>query len=76
MQQNEQLYMLSDGFMDQFGGEKSEKYNVNRFEKLLLTLDKKTMSDQKNIVENELKQWQGENSQTDDILVIGLRFGN
>lgn len=68
------IYMLSDGYVDQFGGPKNSKFNTNRFKEMILNNYQKDMSEQKEIVRKTLLDWQGDQRQIDDILVIGLRL--
>ncbi len=68
------IYMFSDGFSDQFGGEKGRKLKTVRFQELLLAVCDKPMSQQKALLENFLEEWKGNIEQLDDILVIGLRL--
>jgi CheY-like chemotaxis protein/serine phosphatase RsbU (regulator of sigma subunit) len=69
------IYMFSDGYVDQFGGEKKQKYLLKRFRELLLNIHLKPMMEQKSIVEQEYNDWRGELTQVDDVLVVGFRFG-
>ncbi len=68
------LYLLSDGYQDQFGGENGEKFNTNRFKDVLLSCENQPVKDQEKIMEDALKKWQSDNEQTDDILVMGISF--
>jgi serine phosphatase RsbU (regulator of sigma subunit) len=68
------LYLFTDGFADQFGGEFRKKYYYHNFKKLLLDNCTKSMEDQQFSLEEALKDWQGYNKQLDDILVIGIRI--
>jgi serine phosphatase RsbU (regulator of sigma subunit) len=76
IESNESLYLMSDGVMDQFGGEQNEKFNLTRLEELLLSVAKKPMLIQKSLIEKALLNWQGSQPQTDDMLLIGLSFNN
>ncbi|MBI9068613.1 MAG: serine/threonine-protein phosphatase [Salinivirgaceae bacterium] len=68
------LYVFSDGFVDQFGGEKNEKFKKKRFKELLLSVVHLPMLEQKEILENTLKNWMDDTyDQIDDITVIGVR---
>lgn len=69
-----QLYMLSDGFMDQFGGGTSEKYNLKRFKELLLKCESKSISAQESMFDLSFNEWKENEEQTDDILVIGINL--
>ena len=66
-------YIFSDGFQDQFGGDDDKKYLKKRFREFLFSIHHFPMEEQKKLLLNELKSWQGEQSQTDDVLVIGVR---
>jgi len=70
------FYMFSDGYADQFGGEKDkpEKFMVKRFKELLLKNHKLPMQEQKEILDTKITKWKGEMKQTDDILVIGFKL--
>jgi serine phosphatase RsbU (regulator of sigma subunit)/Tfp pilus assembly protein PilF len=67
------FYIFSDGFMDQIGGENDHRFSSDRFKKLLLEIYDQPLYEQKEILEKTLKDWMGTQSQTDDILVIGVR---
>jgi serine phosphatase RsbU (regulator of sigma subunit) len=68
------LYLFSDGYQDQFGGEHDRKYFVHRFYWLLLEIHRLPMLKQKEALEKNLKDWMGDNIQTDDITVMGIRL--
>jgi serine phosphatase RsbU (regulator of sigma subunit) len=68
------IYLFSDGYEDQFGGEANRKFMTKSFQELLLKISPKKMSEQKTILKQTLNDWMGTNNQTDDILVVGLRI--
>jgi len=70
------LYLFSDGYADQFGGELNKKYMLSRFRNLLLRVSELTIKEQKAALEQELSNWQGQESQTDDILIVGIRISD
>jgi DNA-binding response OmpR family regulator len=72
--ENDMIYLFSDGFMDQFGGEMSKRFQLNRFKELLFDNHKLPLNQQKEVLLSTLYEWRGKGEQTDDILVIGLRF--
>ena len=73
---NSYIYSFSDGYQDQFGGEKDRKFMVPNMKKLLLKIHKKTMEEQKAILDITIEDWKktGGAKQTDDILVIGMNI--
>jgi serine phosphatase RsbU (regulator of sigma subunit)/ligand-binding sensor domain-containing protein len=68
------FYMFSDGYVDQFGGEKGKKFMSKKFKQLILENHTKSMTDQKTLLDNTIEAWKGEQEQVDDILVIGFRI--
>jgi serine phosphatase RsbU (regulator of sigma subunit)/tetratricopeptide (TPR) repeat protein len=68
------LYLLSDGFIDQFGGDESKKYNRKSFEILLQDLSQKPFQNHSNIIKGTFLNWKGDNKQIDDVLVLGIQF--
>lgn len=69
-----QLYLITDGFPDQFGGPKNKKYKYSNLKELLLTIHQQPFSQQKIILEKEFHQWKGELEQTDDVCIIGIKL--
>ena len=67
------LYIFSDGYSDQFGGEEDRKYLSGRFKKFLNGISHLSMSDQLERLTSEFDSWKGNSPQTDDILIIGLK---
>lgn len=68
------IYIFTDGYVDQFGGDKGKKFMTKRFQNLLLSIQTQTMAEQYKSVENALDNWKGDLEQVDDILVIGIRI--
>ncbi len=68
------LYLLSDGFTDQFGGPDNKKFNNKRFKQLLLDIQSLSMDEQKDAIDKALLDWKGNQDQIDDILIIGMKF--
>ena len=74
LEKGDTIYLFSDGYPDQFGGKKDKKFMMKNFKKLLLSIQDKTMNEQKTILETTMAEWKGDTEQVDDILVIGVRF--
>lgn len=68
------VYIFSDGFVDQFGGDKGKKFMSKNFKRLLLSICAKPMKTQGEILDKTIKEWRGEIDQIDDILVMGFRI--
>jgi serine phosphatase RsbU (regulator of sigma subunit)/Tfp pilus assembly protein PilF len=76
---NDIIYLISDGFTDQFGGPENKKYMSHRFRELLLSISDKPMDQQNILLEKNLDEWINFNNkkhdQTDDITILGLKIG-
>ncbi len=68
------VYIFSDGFQDQFGGEKGKKLKLAPFLKLLQETSINGMEKQKQILYNFFNKWKGAEPQLDDVVVIGIKF--
>jgi serine phosphatase RsbU (regulator of sigma subunit) len=68
------IYMFSDGYTDQFGGDFNKKFMRKRFISLLQSIQDFNMNDQQMQIELEHRLWKGACEQTDDITVMGLKL--
>ncbi len=68
------FYIFSDGYVDQFGGPEGKKIKLKRFQEIILENYKKPMDEQKQILDKIFIDWQGDQEQIDDVLVIGVRI--
>lgn len=71
---NDCLYMFSDGYADQFGGDKGKKFMVKRFHDNLVAIHHLDMKEQHKQLENRFSSWKGDFEQVDDVLVIGVKL--
>lgn len=75
VQKGDCLYMTSDGYPDQFGGENGKKFKLKQFKDLLVEIHALPMDEQKEVLRKTIIEWMGEeNEQIDDICVIGVRL--
>jgi serine phosphatase RsbU (regulator of sigma subunit)/ligand-binding sensor domain-containing protein len=74
VKKNDLIYMFSDGFIDQFGGEYGRKFLSKNFKALLTEISGMPLIEQKNILYETLKLWKGNRDQLDDVLVVGLKI--
>jgi tetratricopeptide (TPR) repeat protein len=68
------LYIFSDGYKDQFGGEKGKKFKTANFKKLLLDIQAQNMNQQKETITKVFNDWKGMLDQIDDVCIIGVRI--
>jgi len=69
----DQIYLFSDGYRDQFGGQYGKKFMTKRMVKLLKFIHKKPLESQQKIMSEVFYEWKGNKEQVDDILVFGIR---
>lgn len=74
LEQGDSIYLFSDGYVDQFGGDLGKKFMTKKFRELLLSIQHLSMNEQKEYLLNTLIKWQGKHDQVDDILVIGIKI--
>ncbi|MES2762661.1 MAG: SpoIIE family protein phosphatase [Bacteroidota bacterium] len=70
----QRIYLSSDGYISQFGGEKGKKFMKSQFIKTLKDVQTQSMDEQKEIFLNTLVEWMGNNEQVDDIMVVGIEL--
>ncbi len=68
------LYLFSDGYADQFGGEKGKKLKYKKLREIILENAHLPMKAQKQVLEDTFEKWKGPLDQIDDILVMGIRI--
>jgi serine phosphatase RsbU (regulator of sigma subunit) len=67
------IYLSSDGYMDQIGGTKKQRFMKKRFTALLKEVHRHDFSTQKKNVEMAFNEWKGNYTQVDDVLVWGIK---
>ncbi|MBR4271282.1 MAG: serine/threonine-protein phosphatase [Bacteroidales bacterium] len=75
-QPGDYVYMFSDGYADQFGGEIGKKMSYKRFKGVLTDICKRTLvaSEQEKMLADFLDEWRAEFMQMDDVLVGGYKM--
>lgn len=74
LKEGDTIYVFSDGYADQFGGQNNKKMKSSRFKEILLENYPKLMIDQKDVLKHLFEDWKGDYEQIDDVCVIGYRF--
>jgi serine phosphatase RsbU (regulator of sigma subunit) len=74
LDRGDRIYIFSDGFADQFGGEKGKKFKAKNFKKLLISIQEKPIDEQGVLLEESFEGWKGNLEQLDDVCVIGVRL--
>jgi len=73
LKEQDSFYIFSDGYVDQYGGEKRKKFKTRNFKKLLLSVQPESMENQKKLIEETFDSWRGSHEQIDDVCVFGVR---
>ena len=73
LEKNDLVYLFSDGYADQFGGNKGKKFKYKQTKDILIENQELSMSNQRSILETKFYDWKGKLEQVDDVLVIGIR---
>lgn len=73
LENGDSIYSFTDGYPDQFGGEKGKKFMYGKFKNLLIEISSKPMDEQKKILIQTFNDWKGDLEQVDDICIIGVR---
>jgi PAS domain S-box-containing protein len=71
---NDTIYLFTDGYADQFGGEKGKKFKYKQLEELLVANSSKELEEQKQILLNTFDAWKGDLEQVDDVTIIGIKL--
>jgi serine phosphatase RsbU (regulator of sigma subunit) len=68
------VYIFTDGYVDQIGGPERKTFRTKRLKELLLEISSLIMCEQRSVLEEKIREWQGELDQTDDVLVVGIKI--
>jgi len=68
------IYLSSDGYVDQFGGEGDRKFKSKRLKNILLSIQGKSMFEQKETLVQEFQNWKGKKEQIDDATILGIKL--
>lgn len=72
--EGDSIYLFTDGYADQFGGEKGKKFKYKQFSELLLNNVQASMTEQQQLAQQAFTNWTGELEQVDDVTLIGIRL--
>ncbi len=71
---NDIIYLFTDGYADQFGGEKGKKLKYKVFKKLLMLNSKDDMNNQQKSLNKFFNEWKGKMEQVDDVCTLGVKI--
>ncbi len=73
-EENDCLFMFTDGYPDQFGGPKNKKFKTKTLKEMLIEGSSENMTTQKENINFRFNEWMGDSDQVDDILIMGIKF--
>jgi len=73
LEKGDLVYLFTDGYADQFGGDKGKKFKYKKLQELLLEHHTKPVEEQRAILDATIEEWRSGLEQVDDILVVGIR---
>lgn len=74
LQKGDTIYIFTDGYADQVGGEKGKKIMTKKFKEMLVSIQHLEMEEQEKELDRMFNDWKGSLEQVDDVLVIGIRI--
>lgn len=74
LQKDDQLYLFSDGYVDQFGGAEGKKFKHRRLKKMLIDISNSPMFKQYQILHETFYDWKEDLDQIDDVSFIGFKY--
>lgn len=73
-QENDIIFLFTDGLPDQTGGPEGKKMMVRNFKQFLESTTMENMDDVKSQLHEFYMSWKGDIKQIDDILILGIKF--
>ena len=72
--ENDKIYLLTDGYQDQYGGKLDRRIKTKGVYNILKTISHLPLKKQKNILEEYYNNWKGNNIQIDDVTILGINW--
>jgi serine phosphatase RsbU (regulator of sigma subunit)/ligand-binding sensor domain-containing protein len=73
LREGDTVYLFTDGYCDQFGGQGAKKMKISRLRTLIDDMVSLPMEQQNTQIKDFFAEWKGDNEQVDDVLFMGLR---
>ncbi|MBW7868906.1 MAG: SpoIIE family protein phosphatase [Brumimicrobium sp.] len=74
LEKGDSIYIFTDGYQDQFGGEKGKKFKAKNMRELIFSLQNQPMDNQREAIDTAFEEWKMDHEQVDDVCVIGVRI--
>lgn len=74
VRKEDSLYIFTDGFQDQFGGDRGKKFMASKMKKMMLEFQNLPIHEQKELLDHRFEDYRGDHEQIDDVCVIGIKI--
>lgn len=74
LQKNDLVYLITDGYADQFGGPEGKKFRSKQLRETLIRLHSLPMAEQRRRLDDTFEAWKGTLDQVDDVTIIGIKI--
>ena len=74
MKRGDRVYLFTDGFIDQFGGQRGKKFKSQHLKNLILSIQSKPIKKHEQLLQESFEDWRGDYEQIDDVCVLGVEF--
>lgn len=74
LEKGDKIYLFTDGYADQFGGEFGKKFKSKNFKELIISTFNMDLKEQQAELEKVFESWSSGYEQLDDVCVIGLEI--
>jgi len=74
LEDKDSIYLFSDGYIDQFGGERDKKFSKAKFRQLIESIQDLEMEEQGGFLDYAFRNWKQDTPQTDDVVLIGFTY--
>ncbi len=74
LEKGDRIYLITDGFADQFGGPESKKFKAKNLKNLILQISNEQIHRQIEILKTTFFQWKGDLEQIDDVCIMGIEM--
>jgi serine phosphatase RsbU (regulator of sigma subunit)/Tfp pilus assembly protein PilF len=74
LSKGDQLFLFTDGYADQFGGNSGKKFKYRQLKDILFEIKNLSPPDQKKKLNQVFEDWRGKLEQVDDVLIVGMKM--
>ncbi|HET6245912.1 MAG: SpoIIE family protein phosphatase [Bacteroidetes bacterium] len=74
LMKDDTIYVFTDGYADQFGGQNGKKFKYNQLKELFVSIHNLTMEEQQVVLAKTIEDWKGNLEQIDDICIVGVKI--